>query len=326
MTRADSMQFDGHNNMSDETQIPDLSVIVTVVDGGDSLIRCLDALVGQEDAPHLEVIIPFDNTIAEVGGLATKYPDFLFLDLGSLADGPPSNAYEEHELFDRRRSGGLLAAKGDLLAMIEDRGWPRPDWAREMMTAHSRYRDGVIGGGVESAARGMARWAIFFLDFGRYQTPFDTDNPEYVTDTNICYKRAALFQVKAIWRDKYQESVVNWALRDNDVGLRLEPGPKTVQQRSGLGFVDMAMERVHWGRTFGQVRARGASLPARLKWIAITLLLPVVLYVRNLRRQYRLGRHMKEFFMATPVMAYLLIFWSIGEFIGYLEAKSSGGD
>ncbi len=309
--------------MTDNNQIPDLSVIVTVVDGGETLSRCLDALTVQEDAPLLEVIIPFDSTIREVGALADKYPDYNFLDLGTLAERQPDNAYEEHELFDRRRAGGLRAARANLLAMIEDRGWPRPNWSSEMMAAHVKYDDGVIGGGVDSAAQGIVRWAIFFLDFGRYQTPFETDNPEYVSDTNICYKRAAIDGVEPLWRFKYQESVVNWALRDKKAGLRLEAGPKTVQQRLGIGFIEMAMERIHWGRTFGQVRARDASLPARLKWIAITPLLPAVLYVRNLRRQMRLGRHMREFVTATPVMLYLLMFWSIGEFIGYLEAKSS---
>ena len=309
--------------MTDNQNNPDISVIVTVVDGGDTLVRCLDALLAQEEGPRLEVIIPFDSSIAEVGALASQYPNFDFLDLGDLADRPPANEFEQHELYDRRRTAGLRAARTDLLAMIEDRGWPRPDWAKEMVKAHRTHDDAVIGGGIDNAERGLVRWAIFFLDFGRYQAPFETDDPEYVSDTNICYKRAAIEEVEHLWRFKYQESVVNWALRDKKAGLRLEAGPMTMQQRSAPGLVEMTMERVHWARTFGQVRARGASLPARLKWMAITPLLPIVLYVRHLRRQLRIGRHVPAFLMATPVTLYLLTFWSIGEFIGYLEAKGA---
>ena len=96
--------------MTETGNTPDLSVIVTIVDGGDALERCLDALCAQENAPSLEVIIPFDSTVATSARLAAKYPAFRFLDIGVLADRAPENAYEEHELFDRRRTAGLEIA------------------------------------------------------------------------------------------------------------------------------------------------------------------------------------------------------------------------
>lgn len=308
--------------MTDASGDPVLSIIVTIVDGGETLRRCLDALKRQEGAPPFEVLIPYDDSVAEVAALGADYPDFTFLDLGALSEEEPANAYEEHEFFDRRRAGGLKAARGGLIAMIEDRGWPRPDWAQRMVEAHRRYPDGVIGGAVESAARGLARWAIFFVDFGRYQAPFDCEKPEYVTDTNICYKREALMQVKHLWAYKYQESEVNWALAAKGVGLRLTSGPRTVQERDPIGLGEMAMERIHWGRTYGQVRARGVPFAGRLKWIAATPLLPIFLYIRHLLRQMRLGRHVDKFLIATPATIYLLFFWSVGELVGYFEASS----
>jgi hypothetical protein len=62
----------------------------------------------------------------------------------------------------------------------------------------------------------------------------------------------------------------------------------------------------------------------RLKWIASAPILPTVLYARHLRRQARLGRHLFDFAKATPMMLYLLGFWSLGELVGYLEADRSG--
>lgn len=300
---------------------PELSIIITVVDGGVTLRRCLDALERQEDAPSFEVIIPYDASIAETGAIAADYPDYDFIDLGALREGAPRNAYEEHDLFDQRRTGGLKAARARLVAMIEDRGWPRPDWAKEMVAAHRLYPDGVIGGAVESEARGPAMWAIFFVDFGRYQAPFDSAHPEYVTDTNICYKREALMSVEHLWTHKYQEAEVNWALADKGAGLRLVEGPRTVQHREPVGFGEMASERFHWGRTYGDMRARGKSFGQRLKWIAITPLLPFVLYLRHVRRQLRLKRNVGELALATPVIFFLLTFWSIGECAGYFEAE-----
>jgi hypothetical protein len=66
--------------------VPDLSVIVTVVDGDPALSRCVEALVNQTDAPSMEIIVPYDDTIAEVGQLAGRFPMVRFLVLGSLSD------------------------------------------------------------------------------------------------------------------------------------------------------------------------------------------------------------------------------------------------
>jgi Glycosyl transferase family 2 len=298
---------------------PELSIILTVADSGPVLRRCLEALKAQEHAPSMEVLVPFDATVPEVANFAAEYPDFIFMDLGALTDERPINAFEQHGLFERRRSAGLYKARADLIAIIEDRGWPRRDWARKMVEAHRQFDDGVIGGAVESAAESLARWAIFFVDYGRYQAPFDSEHPDYVTDINICYKRAALWRAEHLWQRMYQECEVNWFLRDLGIGLRLTPNPRTVQQRAGIGLVEMAMERVHWGRGFGQVRARGASFGNRLKWCIITPILPAALYLRHLKRQMRLGLHLREFALATPIILYLLSLWSIGELIGYLE-------
>lgn len=301
------------------TQMQDrtaLAVIVTVVDGGAALTNCLQALALQEGEPELDVIVPYDDTIPETGAIAEQFPAFRFLNLGRLAD-PPRNEFERHAFFDRRRAAGLREARAPLVAIIEDRGAPRPDWARAMIEAHARRPDAVIGGPVEIGAKGAALWAIYFVDFGRYQAPFDAEHPEYVTDTNIAYKREALEAVRHLWAEKYQEPAVNWALKERGYSLCLTPEPRTVQRRTPIGLAAMASERFHWGRLYGMIRSRGRSGFDRLKWSALTPLLPFALYLRNLRRQLRLKRDLGAFALATPAMFYLHFFWSLGELAGY---------
>jgi hypothetical protein len=306
--------------MNDSATNPQLTVLITVIDGGDVLTRCLDAIGAQENAPPMRVIVPYDETIPEIAALADRYPAVEFLNLGALCDGAPKNAYEEHVVFDKRRSGGLAAAKSDLIALIEDRGWPQKDWARAMVDAHAAYPEGAIGGAIDCAAKTALNWAIFFADYGRYQAPFDTDHPDYASDTNICYKRAAVEATRSLWADQYREAEVNWAVRDRAGGLRLDAAPQTMQQRTPAKLGRVMNERLHWGRMYGQVRAEGVPFAGRLKWLIAAPILPVFLYVRHLRRQLRLGRHVGWFFLATPAMFYILFFWALGEFIGYLEA------
>ena len=146
---------------------PELSVVLTVVDGGSALVRCLEALGRQTNAPIMEVIVPYDETIAEVGDLADRFPAVQFLPMGTLSQvTAPENAFDAHDLFDRRRAGGLRAARGRLLAMLEDRGAPRSDWARAFVDLHHAMPHAVIGGAVENGADSRLLWAIFFCDFG----------------------------------------------------------------------------------------------------------------------------------------------------------------
>ena len=66
----------------------------------------------------------------------------VLVNLGSLVDEKsPHNAFTQHMLFDVRRAGGLRVAKGNLVAMIEDRVQPRTDWAASMMDLHARNPD-----------------------------------------------------------------------------------------------------------------------------------------------------------------------------------------
>jgi hypothetical protein len=303
---------------------PALSVVVTVVDGGAALTECIDALTKQRDAPATEIIVPYDDSVAEVGGLVERFPSVRFLHLGSLlARGERLNEFVRHRLFDIRRARGLRAATGGLVAIVEDRGRPRPDWARAIVDLHRSSSYAAVGGVVEHAGQGALRWAVFFCDFGRFQPPVFEDSPEYITDTNICYSREALEAVGDLWADRYQEPTVNWALRRRGLTLHLSERPVTMQKRDGITIGSVLLERVHWGRLFGHIRGREASAPRSLAWAATSPLLPFVLFARHLKRELKRRRNLREFVVAAPLMVPLLCAWALGECIGYLEAARS---
>ena len=306
---------------------PDLSVVVTVVEGEPALTRCLEALSQQDRAPSMEILVPYDDTVPEVVRLVERFPAVRFLDLGSISTGiTQRSAFTDHRLYDIRRARGLRAATGKLVAILEDRGRPRADWARAMVDLHERTACAAIGGAIENGAGGLWRWAVFFCDFGRFQAPLADDNPEYLSDTNICYKRAALEATQELWRDRYQEPRVHWALRRQGMKLLLSDRPVTIQERGAVGIVPLLQERVHWARLFGQIRGREISRARCLLLAAATPLLPLLLFVRSLKRQIGKRRNVWEFSAAAPITVVLLHFWSLGEFLGYLDcalARSS---
>ena len=278
----------------------DLSVVVTIVDGGDNLERCLTALANQQGNYALEILVPYDHISREAESLRAKFPSFVFLDLGEIFGGSrPRNPLEMHAFYDTRRSTALKAATGRLVGILEDRGIPAADWAKVMIELHNVSDDSVIGGAVINGENHLRTWAIFFCDFGRYQPPLADNNPEYVTDTNIVYKRDALLSVRDLWESKFHEPAVNWALRRQGHAMRLTDQPLTVQHRQPLGLVGMARERLHWARLYGQVRGREITQIQRFKLCLAMPALPLILFVRHFRCQLSKRRHIGRFVLAA---------------------------
>lgn len=300
------------------------SVIVTIVDGGAALRACLTALRGQEGASSFEVIVPWDASVADIEDVRSDFPEVDFLALGGLStERPPESHAGQHELFDRRRSAGLAAARGDLICILEDRGIPDPDWLTTLERLHATApaSTAAVGGGVECGVDRALNWAVYFCDFGRYQPPFEAGARDYVTDVNIAYRRDALEATRDLWIERYHETTVNWALTRDGKTLFLSPEPLIRQVRRDLHLGGLVRERLDWGRLFAYTRAREASALRRVAFVVLAPVLPVVLLVRHARLQFGKRRHFRRFLMVSPLVLVLLAAWSLGEFRGYLSGR-----
>lgn len=302
---------------------PDLSVVLTVVDSGAVLERCLESLANQNGNPSIEALVPYDHITPEVGEIGKRFPQFTFIDMGTILDGlQPIDPLKTNLFFDARRTVALKAAKGRLLGIIEDRGIPAPDWCRNMIALHDEHPHAAIGGAVENSVDHAKNWAIYFCDFSRYQPPLAIDNPEYVTDTNMAYKREPLMEVRHIWDESYLEAPVNWELRRRGYKLLLSDKAVTVQHRVPGGLSTLLGERYHWARMFGQIRGREVGTAERTKLTLAMPLLPFLQLFRQFRRQQEKGHHMRQFPTTAPLTFLLLLAWSVGELVGYTQARA----
>ncbi len=300
-----------------------LSVIVTITDGGATLERCLRALAAQMDAPALEVLVPYDDTVSEVGALAPQFPTVRFLPMGRVPTRhPTSGPAGQHELFDGRRSVGLAAATGALVAILEDRGAPRPNWASTAVRLHTELPHAVIGGGVENVCHRPLNWAVFFCDFGRYQPPFGAGCRNWVTDVNVCYKRAAVDATRDVWAQRYHETTVHWALMRAGETLYLSPDLLVDELRANLRLGASLRERVSWGRLFAYTRVREQSRAARLAAVVLAPVLPLLLFGRLCRLQLARQAPIGRFLLAAPAILLLLTAGSAGEFLGYVSGEA----
>ncbi|HYC77553.1 MAG TPA: hypothetical protein VEI02_07990 [Planctomycetota bacterium] len=300
---------------------PELSVVVTVVSGVDSVRRTLAALRPGDRTPDgVEILVPIERDRGATAVLAVEYDDVAFVDLGDLPlDTKAPGHLQEHERIDRRRAAGLSVARGDVIAIVEDHGTPAPGFCDAVRAAHRRLPHAAIGGVVANGIPTPINDALWLCDFGRYAPPQDEGPRETLTDVCVSYKREALLRIHDVWIDRYHEPVVHDALRARGETLWLDPKIEVVQTRPPRPWSDRIAERFAWGRLYGDLLGRRLSPFARpfralvSAFVAPLLLLRLTRLAAGRLPARRLGPALLR---ATT----LLHAWSLGEALGVLFA------
>jgi len=296
------------------------SVVVTIVDGGEQLRRCLLALAPQAGSPAVEVLIPCDDTVGDLGALREEFPGFRFMPLGRLPTvRTPESPAGRHELIDQRRAAALAAGSGDIVALLEDRGVPRPEWLAVLLDLHDRLPHPAIGGAIDWAGQGALSWAVYACDFGRSRSTQSQGPREFLSSCNLSYKRPAVEATRPLWRERYHETQVHERLRREGGTLWFAPTAVVEQARSGLRLAPLLAERFAWGRRYAVTRAHQAARSERILRGITSLVLPLLLYLRILLRHAR--ETPARVLMATPALLLLLSAWSLGEGAGYLTGE-----
>src|SRR5271157_5047693 len=258
---------------------PTLSVVVTVVSdtSGESdtlhLEGCLEALRQQVNPPSMEVLVTCDARLPGIDELKRRFPEVCIIPVEKLRSVRSGPSREHH---DELRGIGIREARAPLVALIEDVGRPDPHWSAELVKEHAQAY-AAIGGAMENGIDRPLNWALYFGDFGRYQNPIPRGPSPYVSDANVCYKRAALERVADAWPESYNEARVHGALAVRGEVLALSPDVVVRQGRLNLRLGPVLTERYVWGRSFAATRVAGASASRRLVMAAMTPLLPFVL-------------------------------------------------
>jgi len=309
--------------VSEGAHTPGLSVVVALISGRrDALDRCLAALTSQLGAD--EILVPYDDPVADVTTLQAKYPSVQFLRAEGL-DSAAARAGGGREHHDTLRTLGLRAARGRAVALTEDHAVASDTWCGDMLRLLDEHPQvAAIGGAVECGSSLLLNQAVYYCDFGRYQNPLPEGPAEFVSDSNVAYRRSALEAIGDSWSDDYHETRVHWALVEAGHELWLTPHSVVWQTREDLKLGNALRERFIWGRSFAGTRARGVSALQRLVYAALSFLLPFLLTLRIVRGVAKRGKLSGRFVAALPVIFTLQTLWAVGEFVGYATRDPGG--
>lgn len=300
---------------------PILSVVICVVSDARHLEGCLAALSRQVNFPAIEIIVPHDGRENGISSLKPRFPGVQFYCVDHLRSAVSLQG-SSREHHDELRAIGLGLARGEVVALLEDHGRVDKYWSMNVMESHKEPH-AAIGGAIENEVDRPLNWAVYFCDFGRYQNPLKAGPSPFISDANSSYKRKALDSIRYVWKKAFHETSVNDALIDRGETLWLSPSIVVYQHRENLRLTALLRERYIWGRSYAGTRAQQIGLNKRLIYLALCPIIALVLMLRKTRDVLRKKRLVGVFLKAFPLTLLLTLFWSLGEFMGYLTACPS---
>ncbi|MEP6703307.1 MAG: glycosyltransferase [Acidobacteriota bacterium] len=277
-----------------------LSIVVASWNGTASLLRCLESLESQTNRATEEIIV--------VSNFAPDLPK----------NGWSAAFHVRPDSFtvpDLRRDG-IAAARGDIVAMIEDHCTVDVNWIREIREAHASDAT-VIGGAVENTSGGNSLdWAVYFYDYGKFMPPNSAGMTEALSGLNTSYKRAVLDEIHDTYQNGFFETFANEALKSR--GHQLSMIPSAIVYHNKRYELRPALSHCyHLARSYAARRVANEPFGKRSILIFGSLFLPILLPARVVLSVIRKGRNLGHLLRAIPFLIVLMSAWSYGEFRGY---------
>jgi hypothetical protein len=289
-----------------------LSVIVAASDSAVAVARTLASLGRQRGADRLEVIVAAGRDCLAGPLAAAASPGDVRWVIAPPGTGVP-----------RLRRLGLDRANAPVVAFTEDSCVFGPCWAEAWLAAFGNPALTAATGPVEPAmGHAVIDQAVFLCEYAPFLAPGGTgtrtwaETPGRLAGNNFAVRRGISDLL-----DPYEihEMNVARAVAGRDGGLAVVPAARVGHARRYRARQAIA-DRLRFGRAYGRLRAgrwpRAVRLAAAAAGPAILAVQAARLAVTLLARR-RLGG---PFAAALPVTVGLLSAWSVGEWLGWLEA------
>ena len=283
---------------------PALSVVIASVNGWEMLGPTLRALDAQPERSRMEVIV-----VEAVGGPTRRA-------LLEHRPGVEVIVVDEKRTIPALRHLGVVRARGDLVAILEDHGEVAPDWANTLIEAH-KGPWGAVGGVVENGRDGLVNWAAFFCEYTPYMGPVTEGESADLPGNNIAYKRPHLLRHAHELEQGRWESWINDNLRRDGVPIA-STNKAVVRHIKPFRLAHFLVQRFHFARSYAGMRRVDQSIPKRLIYGCGSLTLPALLLSRVARQALAKRRHLGRFAASVPLIALFYTVGAVGEMVGYL--------
>ncbi len=282
-----------------------LSIIVVSIYSQQSLVGCLDSILACDNQDKIEIIVADCSADISLPYLAVKYPHIRFIRLSENMGIPDLSA------------AGIAQACGEIIALTDSSSLVDADWITSILKAHQSH-SAVVGGRVEIYGQTKAvDWAAYFCEYGEFMYPLRTGAVDALPGNNISFKRSALLVGNEYVKDKFWKTFWCQKLRAEGIELISEPS-MLIYYTKNFCLVSFLIRRFQHGRCFAGMRANEFTIIKRAIYLGGSVFLPFVFLYRITSTVVGKKRRLKEFLLSFPIIVLAIIFWSLGEAIGFL--------
>ena len=295
---------------SENKQI-ELSVVIAAWNGASLLRDCLLSLEKQIETGGAEVIVVsnFETGISES---KKRFPFAKHIVLSEKTTVP--------EL----RARGILDARGEIVALLEDLCTFDCNWRKEIEKAYENPYS-IVGGTVENFSGATALdWAVYLYDYGKYMLPVTSGVTDTLSGMNVSYKRELLDLLSDNYENGFFEFFIHEELKRRGHQLYLMSSA-VIFHNKNYNLKRISVQFYHQARSFAARRVVSFPLSKRFSFLLASLTLPILLPTRVVLRTVNKGRHFKELIKSVPFLLILMSVWAFGEFCGYLSGEGSSG-
>ena len=290
-----------------------LSVVIAAVNGWDTLGPTLDSIDALPERERIEVVV-----VDPIGGdlrdrLRVRSPSVRIVEVS------------ERRPIPRLRYLGVICARGDLIAILEDHAAVDREWASALIDGHRDPAIGAVGGAVENGEPGLVNWSVFFTEYAAYMGPVAEGPCDDLPGNNIAYKREHLLRHADVLDSGKWESWINDRLRGEGVPIA-STNRAVVRHIKPFRLGYFLKQRFHFARSYAGMRRGDQSWAKRLIYAAGSSILPGLLLSRVVRIALAKRRKLGMFAACLPLIALFLTVGAFGEMVGYLAGTGSSLD
>ena len=297
--------------MSSVTERP--SVVIASAGGLARLWRAVAALESELERTGAQLVIARSAPEAEERVVRDRLP-------GATVVWAPTGAG-----IPRLRGLGLAAATGDPVAITEDHLVAGDHWLERLFAPLQTGID-IVGGGMQNRkGSGAVAWAAYLSDYGfySYARPASTAPVPLLTMANLAHRRRDVARIAQWCSEGAWENVVHDRLAAEGRTLTFAPDARIIHDHA-YRFSDFIRNRYEHGWDYARARLTENPTVSRLPLVAMTPVLPLVLFARIARAAA--GEDRGAFVRALPLTIAFLYAWSAGEAMGYLKGPIRKGE
>lgn len=218
------------------------------------------------------------------------------------------------------KGAAIRAARGELIAILDPSDIADPDWVDEILAAFADPGVCAVGGTVLlSGTESSGNVAAYLFEYGAFNPPIAAgDTQGDLPGNNVAYRRSALtdFCGDILASEGFNKPFFHERIRDRGGRLVIRPTMR-VRHLTRYPFLAFGVRRFHYGRCFGAVRVRRASLAKQALYRAFAPAVVPILIWRQLGSALSHPGNRRLLPRAALALCGVCVFWGVGEWLGY---------